>query len=100
MQHYILVYVIHNKLEVVSRHTSDSPMASLHQKLASSLERLHKLQSGGRHVFQSKEFPRADRERLFPQGFLREVIKGWLISTSPDPAASDTTPWFASFSAF
>src|SRR5260370_11819299 len=72
-------------------------MATLHQKLASSLERLHKLQSGGRHVFRSKEFPRADRERLLAQGFLREVIKGWLISTSPDAAPGDTTPWFASF---
>ena len=72
-------------------------MATLHQKLASSLEKLHKLQSGGRHVFRSREFPRADRERLLAQGFLREVIKGWLISTSPDAAPGDTTPWFASF---
>jgi fido (protein-threonine AMPylation protein) len=72
-------------------------MATLHQKLASSLETLHRLQSSGRRVFRSKEFPRADRERLLAQGFLREVIKGWLISTSPDAAPGDTTPWFASF---
>ncbi len=31
------------------------------------------------------------------QGFLREVIKGWLISMSPDAAPGDSTPWFASF---
>jgi len=72
-------------------------MATLPQKLASSLEKLHGLQSGGRRVFRSKEFLRADRERLLAQGFLREVIKGWLISTSPDAAPGDTTPWFASF---
>jgi hypothetical protein len=72
-------------------------MATLHQKLATSLERLHKLQSGGRRVFRSKEFPRAHRERLLAQGFLREVIRGWVISTSPDAAPADTTPWFASF---
>ncbi len=72
-------------------------MASLHQKLASSLEKLRKLQSGGRHVLRSKELPRADRERLVAQGFLREVIKGWLISMSPDAAPGDSTPWFASF---
>jgi len=72
-------------------------MATLPQKLASSLEKLHKLQSGGRRVLRSKEFPRADRERLLDQGFLREVIKGWLISASPDAAPGDTTPWFASF---
>ena len=63
-------------------------MATLHEKLAASLEVLHKLQSDKRHVFRSDEFTRVDRERLLEQGFLREVIKGWLISTRP---------WFASF---
>src|ERR1700691_5299422 len=72
-------------------------MATLHQKLAASLEKLRKLQGGGRHVLRSKEFPRADRERLLTQGFLREVVKGWVISTSPEAAPGDTTPWFASF---
>ena len=72
-------------------------MATLHQKLATSLEKLHKLQGGGLHVFRSKEFPRVDRERLLAQGFLREVIKGWVISTSPEAAPGDTTRWFASF---
>jgi Fic/DOC family len=72
-------------------------MATLHKKLATSLEKLQKLQSDGRHVFRSEAFPRVDRERLLDQGFLREVIKGWLISTSPGAAPDDTTPWFASF---
>jgi fido (protein-threonine AMPylation protein) len=75
-------------------------MATLHEKLATSLEKLQQLQSDGRHVFRSEAFPRADRERLLNQGFLREVIKGWVISTSPTSpgaAAGDTTPWFASF---
>src|SRR5580704_15729837 len=72
-------------------------MATLHEKLATSLEKLQKLQSDGRHVFRSEAFPRVDRERLLEQGFLREVIKGWLISTSPGAAPGDTTPWFASF---
>ena len=48
-------------------------------------------------MFRSKEFPRVDRERLVEQGFLREVIKGWVISTSPGAAAGDTAPWFAPF---
>ena len=72
-------------------------MATLHEKLAASLEALHKLQSDKRHVFRSDEFTRVDRERLLEQGFLREVIKGWLISTSPGVTPGDTTPWFASF---
>jgi hypothetical protein len=72
-------------------------MATLHQKLAASLERLRKLQNGGRRVFRSKEFPRVHRERLLAQGFLREVIRGWAISASPEAAPGDTTPWFACF---
>jgi len=72
-------------------------MAALHEKLAASLEKLHALQRDGRHVFQSSQFSRVDRERLLAQGFLREVIKGWLISTSPGTQRGDTTPWFASF---
>ncbi|HUZ31649.1 MAG TPA: Fic family protein [Xanthobacteraceae bacterium] len=71
-------------------------MASLHEKLAESLEALHKLQADGRRVFRSDEFSRVDRERLLDQGFLREVIKGWVISTSPHAAPGDTTPWYAS----
>ncbi len=72
-------------------------MAPLHEKLAASLEKLHKLQGSGRCIFRSNEFPRADRERLLAQGFLREVIKGWVISSSVNAAPGDTTPWFASF---
>jgi fido (protein-threonine AMPylation protein) len=72
-------------------------MPPLHEKLAGSLEKLHALQKDGRRVFQSSEFTRLDRERLLEQRFLREVIKGWLISAGPDAAPGDTTPWFSSF---
>ena len=72
-------------------------MATLHEKLAASLERLRELQSGDRRVFRSEQFSRSDRERLLANGFLCEVIKGWVISSSPDAAAGNTTPWFASF---
>jgi fido (protein-threonine AMPylation protein) len=72
-------------------------MAPLHQKLATSLEKLKGLQSDGRHVFQSGEFSRIERERLIGQGFLCEVMKGWLISSAPNLDPGDTTPWFASF---
>ncbi|MBM3651807.1 MAG: cell filamentation protein Fic [Alphaproteobacteria bacterium] len=72
-------------------------MATPNEKLADSLARLKSLQGEGRRVFQSKEIGRTHRERLVRQGFLREVIKGWLISTSPGAAPGDTTPWYASF---
>lgn len=72
-------------------------MATPHEKLAASLAELEKLQKGGRRVFRSKELSRVHRERLTKQGFLREVIKGWLISSSPNAAPGDSTPWYASF---
>ncbi len=67
------------------------------EKLAVSLEALHELQKGGRRVFQSRELSRVNRERLLKHGFLSQVIRGWLISSSPNTLPGDTTPWYASF---
>ena len=72
-------------------------MATPSEKLAASLTLLEELQKGGRRVFRSGELTRVHRERLVRNGYLRAVMKGWLISSSPDVAAGDTTPWFASF---
>lgn len=67
------------------------------EKLATSLARLEKLQRSGRRVFRSRELGRIHRERLVRQGFLREIMRGWLLSASPDADAGDTAPWYASF---
>ena len=72
-------------------------MVAPNEKLAASLAQLEKLQGRGRLVFRSGELTRVHRERLVRNGFLREVMKGWLISCSPDADPGDTTPWFASF---
>lgn len=73
-------------------------MASPHEKLATSLEALRELQEDGARVFQSGQFSRTDRERLVRNGFLQEVMRGWLISSSPEAIArGDSTAWFASF---
>jgi fido (protein-threonine AMPylation protein) len=72
-------------------------MATPNEKLAESLAALRDLQKDGKRIFQSSELSRTDRERLLGQGFLREVIKGWLVSTSPNTKDADTTPWYASF---
>lgn len=37
------------------------------------------------------------RERLLQNGFLQQIIKGWLMSSRPETSAGDTTPWHASF---
>ena len=72
-------------------------MTTPHQKLAESLDALRQLQGEGRRVFQSREFKRLDRERLLKNGFLQEVMLGWLISASPQTREGDSTPWYASF---
>ena len=72
-------------------------MASPNEKLAASLARLQELQKDGRRVFRSKELTRIHRERLLKLGFLREVIKGWLISAGPESDQGDSTSWYASF---
>ena len=73
-------------------------MASPSEKLAASLALLEALQEGGTTCLplpgiDSSASRASGQERLS----LREVMKGWLISSSPDVAIGDTTPWFASF---
>ncbi len=72
-------------------------MVTPNEKLAASLAQLEKLQKGGGRVFRSAELTRVHRERLLKNGFLREVMKGWLISSNPDAEPGDTTLWFSSF---
>jgi fido (protein-threonine AMPylation protein) len=72
-------------------------MPSPNEKLAESLDVLKALQQGNRRVFRSDDLSRVHRERLVENGFLQEVMKGWLISSSPDSRAGESTPWHASF---
>src|SRR2546425_965514 len=72
-------------------------MAAPNEKLAESLDALKALQEGGRRVFRSDDLSRVHRERLVANGFVQEVMRGWLISSSPSARAGDSTPWYASF---
>ena len=72
-------------------------MATPHEKLADALSALQALQKDGRRVFRSDELSRVYRERLLANGFLQEVMKGWLISSSPSVREGESTPWYASF---
>lgn len=72
-------------------------MPTPNEKLAASLAKLNTLQGGGRRVFRSAELSRVHRERLVRNGFMLEVMKGWLVSASPGTLPGDTTPWFSSF---
>jgi len=72
-------------------------MTTPNEKLADSLSALQALQKDGRRVFQSKDLSRVHRERLLRNGFVQEVMKGWMISSSPGVRDGDSTPWYASF---
>ncbi len=72
-------------------------MPKPNEKLAESLAAFQTLQKGGHRVFRSNELSRTHRERLLRNGFLRNVLKGWLISSSPSARTGDSTQWHASF---
>lgn len=73
-------------------------MATPPEKLAQSLELLHKLQTeGGAVAIRARDLPRTHRERLLSNGFLQEVIKGWYIPSRPDEVKGESTAWYASF---
>jgi hypothetical protein len=72
-------------------------MATPNERLAESLEVLRALQQGGSRVFRSDDLSRVHRKRLVANGFLQEVMKGWLISSSPSAREGESTPWYASF---
>jgi len=72
-------------------------MAAPNEKLAESLDVLKALQQDGRRVLRSDDLSRVHRERLVANGFLQEVMKGWLISSSPSAREGESTPWYASF---
>src|SRR5437764_305924 len=96
MQHNMLVPKHQNKL-VMPYLGWEFSMPAPHEKLAESLDALKELQQGNRRVFRSDDLSRVHRERLVENGFLQEVMKGWLISSSPDTQAGESTPWHASF---
>jgi len=67
------------------------------EKLAHSLEQLKQLQDNGVIAVQSKMLERIDRERLIKHGFIKEVMRGWYIPSSPDEQQGDSTAWYTSF---
>lgn len=73
-------------------------MATPSDKLAGSLDALHKLQEQGKIAIRSSDLSRTHRERLNKHGFLQEVMKGWYIPARPDEAtAGASTAWYASY---
>lgn len=72
-------------------------MATPSEKLAGSLEMLHKVQESGNAAIRSTDLSRTHRERLVRNGFLKEVFKGWYIASRPSEMGDDSTAWYVSF---
>ena len=69
--------------------------------LASALKALKRLQEKHHGVVESADLKDDDqRPMLVETGFLRPVMKGWYICSSPSDNNADTTAWYASFWAF
>lgn len=83
-----------NKLEVAQ---GKKIMGLPQEKLLTSLEILKTLRSKGRNVFRSNEIGRVHRERLLNNGFLKEIMKGWFLSTHPEEREGESTSWYANF---
>lgn len=72
-----------------------------HPALAAALKTLKRLQQKHDGVVEASDL-KDDQQRimLVDTGFLRPVIKGWYICSSPADNDADTTAWYASFWAF
>jgi hypothetical protein len=73
-------------------------MATPKKLLAASLDILRKAERDG--VVRSSKIGRTHRERLLRNGFLEEVVKGWLIVTNPSVQKGSSTSWYFSFWSF
>ena len=69
-------------------------------KLADALRVLRRLQDKHSGVVEGKELDDQVRTLLVETGFLRQVMKGWLICGNPKDLPGDTTAWYASYWAF
>ncbi len=75
-------------------------MATPGEKLAESLEKLEGIQSKGIIGIKSSDLSKVHRKRLVENGFIREVFKGWYISTPHEERKGDSTSWYISFWGF
>jgi hypothetical protein len=69
--------------------------------LTAALKTLKRLQEKHNGVVEASDF-KDDEQRavLVDTGFLRPVMKGWYICSSPSDGEGDSTAWYASFWAF
>ncbi len=73
-------------------------MATPQEKLAQSLEVLKGFQNKqGIAIIKAEAISRVHKERLLKNGFIKEVMKGWYISSNPEERKGDTTTWYTAY---
>ena len=72
-------------------------MATPAEKLADALDVLHALQNKGMVAIHTNDISTVYRQRLAKHGFLKEVVRGWYIPSSPEERQGDSTSWYANY---
>lgn len=73
-------------------------MATPRERFVEALKFLQELQEKGIVGIHTDDMPnRKYREILSKNGFIREVAKGWYITTSPEEKDGETTAWYSSY---
>ena len=72
-------------------------MNSISTKLVDSLRALKAIQDSDQVAIKTEQLSRDDRERLSKHGFIKQVIRGWYISSDPSEREGDSTSWYTSF---
>src|ERR1700753_4024471 len=72
-------------------------MATPAEKLADAVDTLHALQNKGLIAIHTDDISTVYRQRLIRNGFLKEILKGWYIPSSPDEMPGDSTSWYANY---
>jgi hypothetical protein len=73
-------------------------MATPQEKSAQALKELKNLQKDTDiAIISASELSSSHKKLLKNNGFIKEIIKGWYISSRPDEQDGDTTSWYISF---
>ncbi len=73
-------------------------MATPQERFAAALHKLKDLQDRNEVAITVADLPnRVYREILLKNGFIKEVIKGWYVSSDPTVGPGETTSWYSSY---
>ncbi|TCD28779.1 cell filamentation protein Fic [Pedobacter psychrodurus] len=73
-------------------------MATPQERFAAALRVLKDLQDRNEVAITGEDLPnRIYREILLKNGFIKEVVRGWYVSSDPNAGPGETTSWYSSY---